>query len=71
MSYLELSLFCFNKQDDLDEIAMQRMEEAREAYVAAVAAAKEKKDEESIVAAASARLHLQSFVFRKSSTGTL
>ncbi|EXB89111.1 hypothetical protein L484_016671 [Morus notabilis] len=57
--------------DDLDEIAMQRMEEAREAYVAAVAAAKEKKDEESIAAAASARLHLQSFVFRKSSTGTL
>ncbi|GMN61715.1 hypothetical protein TIFTF001_030802 [Ficus carica] len=57
--------------DDLDEIAMQKMEEAREAYIAAVAAAKEKKDEESLAAAASARLRLQSFVFGKSSTGAL
>lgn len=43
------------------------MEEAREAYVAAVAAAKEKQDEESISAAARARLHLQSFIFRSGS----
>ncbi|XP_057952387.1 protein MICROTUBULE BINDING PROTEIN 2C isoform X2 [Malania oleifera] len=50
--------------DDLDELEMQKMEEAREAYVAAVAAAKDKQDEESITAAASARLHLQSFLFR-------
>lgn len=40
------------------------MEEARKAYIAAVAVAKEKRDEESIAAAASARLHLQSFVFK-------
>ncbi|KAF9684059.1 hypothetical protein SADUNF_Sadunf04G0078200 [Salix dunnii] len=51
-------------QDDLDDREMQKMEEARKAYIAAVAAAKEKQDEESIAAAASARLHLQSFVFR-------
>ncbi|CAK7335171.1 unnamed protein product [Dovyalis caffra] len=54
--------------DDLDDMEMQKMEEAREAYIAAVAAAKEKQDEESIAAAASARLHLQSFVFRSSNT---
>lgn len=47
------------------------MEEARQAYIAAVAAAKEKKDEESIAAAARARLHLQGFVFRKSSSGNI
>lgn len=52
--------------DDWDETEMQKMEEAREAYVAAVAAAKEKQDEDSIAAAATTRLHLQSFVFRKS-----
>ncbi|XP_059642570.1 protein MICROTUBULE BINDING PROTEIN 2C isoform X2 [Cornus florida] len=50
--------------DDLDELEMQEMEKAREAYIAAVAAAKEKQDEDSIAVAASARLHLQSFVFR-------
>lgn len=50
--------------DNVDEIEMQKMEEAREAYVAAVAIAKEKQDEESLSAAASARLHLQSFVFK-------
>lgn len=48
--------------DDLDETQMRKMEEARKAYVTAVAAAKEKQDEESIAAAASARLHLQSLV---------
>ncbi|KAI7985016.1 Protein MICROTUBULE BINDING PROTEIN 2C [Camellia lanceoleosa] len=52
--------------DDWDETEMQKMEEAREAYVAIVAAAKEKQDKDSIAAAATARLHLQSFVFRKS-----
>uniref|UniRef100_A0A5B7AB48 Uncharacterized protein n=1 Tax=Davidia involucrata TaxID=16924 RepID=A0A5B7AB48_DAVIN len=50
--------------DDLDEMEMQKMEAAREAYIAAVAAAKERQDEDSIAAAASARLHLQSFVLR-------
>ncbi|KGN64081.1 protein MICROTUBULE BINDING PROTEIN 2C isoform X2 [Cucumis sativus] len=50
--------------DDLDDVEMKKMEEARQAYVAAVAAAKAKQDEESIAAAATARLHLQSFVFR-------
>ena len=40
------------------------MEEARQVYVAALAAAKEKQDEESLAAAASARLYLQSFLFR-------
>lgn len=55
---------CFwYKQDDVDEKEMQKMEEARQAYVAAVATAKEKQDEESLAAAASARLHLQSFLF--------
>jgi hypothetical protein len=47
----------------MDENHMQKMEEAREAYIAAVAMAKEKQDEESLAAAAKARLHLQSFVF--------
>ncbi|XP_065879557.1 protein MICROTUBULE BINDING PROTEIN 2C [Euphorbia lathyris] len=50
--------------DNLDEEDMQKMEEAREAYVAAVSYAKEKQDEESIVAAASARRHLKSIVFK-------
>lgn len=50
--------------DDLDETEMQKMEEARIAYVNALALAKEKQDEESLAAAAIARLHLQSFVFR-------
>ncbi|TQD74396.1 hypothetical protein C1H46_040063 [Malus baccata] len=48
--------------DDLDEAQMRKMEEARRAYITAVDAAKEKQDEESIAAAASARLHLQSFI---------
>ncbi|KAF5734635.1 hypothetical protein HS088_TW15G00127 [Tripterygium wilfordii] len=50
--------------DDLDDMEIQKMEEARKAYVAAVAAAKERQDEDSISAAARARLHLQSFLFR-------
>ncbi|XVE54655.1 hypothetical protein DITRI_Ditri03aG0099500 [Diplodiscus trichospermus] len=49
--------------DDVDDKEMQKMEEARQAYVAALAAAKEKQDEESLAAAASARLYLQSFLF--------
>lgn len=48
---------------------MQKMEEAREAYVAAVATAKEKQDEESTAAAIRARLHLQSFIFRPKMNG--
>jgi len=52
------------EQDDLDEMGLQEMEEARKAYMAAVAIAQEKQDEESIAAAANARLHLQSLVFK-------
>lgn len=63
-SYVHLDLQIRFVQDDLDDREMQKMEEAREAYIAAVASAKEKQDEKSIAAAASARLHLQSFVFR-------
>lgn len=47
----------------MDETTMQKMEEAREAYMEAIAAAKQKQDEESFTAAVNARLHLQSFVF--------
>ncbi|KAL3529390.1 hypothetical protein ACH5RR_008712 [Cinchona calisaya] len=55
--------------DDLEEIQMQKLEVAREVYAAAVAAAKEKQDDESIAAAVTARIHLQSFFMRtKSST---
>ena len=43
---------------------MQKMEAARKAYEAAVVAAKERQDEESFAAAASARLHLQSFLMK-------
>ncbi|XP_023001135.1 protein MICROTUBULE BINDING PROTEIN 2C-like isoform X1 [Cucurbita maxima] len=49
--------------DDLDDLKMQEMEEARQDYVAAVAAAKARQDEESIAAAAAARSRLQAFVF--------
>lgn len=48
----------------MNDNEVESMEEAREAYVAAVAMAKEKQDEESLFAAARARLLLQSFVFR-------
>lgn len=57
-------LDCLPCTDDLDEMEMQRMDEARKAYIAAVATAKERQDEESIIAAARARLHLQSFVLK-------
>ncbi|KAL6175392.1 hypothetical protein ACLB2K_052033 [Fragaria x ananassa] len=50
--------------EDWDETQMQKMEAARKAYEAAVVVAKERQDEESIAAAASARLHLQSFVLK-------
>ncbi|XP_050376976.1 protein MICROTUBULE BINDING PROTEIN 2C [Argentina anserina] len=50
--------------EDWDEMKMQNMEAARKAYEAAVVAARERQDEESIAAAASARLHLQSFVLK-------
>lgn len=51
--------------DDMDESEMQKMEEAMQAYLAALAIAKETPDEESLAAAARARLHLQSFVFKR------
>ncbi|KAE8686199.1 suppressor protein SRP40-like [Hibiscus syriacus] len=50
--------------DDLDDKEMLKMEEAKQAYLVALAATKEKQDEESMTAAASARLCLQSFLFR-------
>ncbi|XP_050220652.1 protein MICROTUBULE BINDING PROTEIN 2C [Mercurialis annua] len=53
--------------DYMDDGEMQKMEEARQAYVAAIATVKEKQDEESIAAAARARLHLHSFVLRPDS----
>ncbi|KAK6128119.1 hypothetical protein DH2020_038133 [Rehmannia glutinosa] len=49
--------YYFDRNDDLDyEMDVQKLEAAREAYIAAVAVAKEKQDEISISAAASARL---------------
>lgn len=62
--YLCNSHFYLFPKDDLDEMEMQKMDEARKAYIAAVATAKERQDEESITAAARARLHLQSFVLK-------
>ncbi|KAL3512409.1 hypothetical protein ACH5RR_025126 [Cinchona calisaya] len=53
--------------DDLNEMEIQKLDAAREAYATAVAAAKEKQDDESIAAAACARMHLQSFVMRTNS----
>ncbi|KAL4296616.1 hypothetical protein GQ457_12G006270 [Hibiscus cannabinus] len=50
--------------DDVDDKEMPEMEEARRAYIAALDVAKEKKDEESLAAAARARLYLQSVLFK-------
>ncbi|KAL8124034.1 protein MICROTUBULE BINDING PROTEIN 2C [Apium graveolens] len=50
--------------DSSNELEMQRMEDAQEAYIAAVAAANEIQDEYSIAAARSARLHLLSLVIK-------
>lgn len=47
----------------MDENEILEMEAATKSYLDAVAAAKENPDEESLQAAANARLHLQSFVF--------
>jgi hypothetical protein len=47
----------------MDEMECQKIE-ARKAYIAAVAVCNEKQDEESIAAAANARLHLQSLLFK-------
>ncbi|KAL5987463.1 hypothetical protein ACLOJK_035211 [Asimina triloba] len=48
---------------EMDEVDMQKMEEARKAYIAAVNAAKEKPNDESSAIAAAARIKLQAFVF--------
>jgi hypothetical protein len=48
----------------MDEMECQKIEEARKAYIAAVAVCNEKRDEESVAAAANARLHLQSLLFK-------
>ncbi|KAF6140048.1 hypothetical protein GIB67_001789 [Kingdonia uniflora] len=50
--------------DDMDEMGMFEMEEAREAYISAVAAAKESQDEEALEMALKARKRLQSFLLR-------
>ncbi|XP_042445612.1 protein MICROTUBULE BINDING PROTEIN 2C-like isoform X2 [Zingiber officinale] len=47
---------------DMDDIASEKLEETRAAYVAAVAAAKENPTEELLARAAEARLHLQALV---------
>ncbi|XP_010943295.1 protein MICROTUBULE BINDING PROTEIN 2C isoform X1 [Elaeis guineensis] len=49
--------------DNIDEIQIEKMEEARAAYIAAVAAAKENPTDDLLTAAAEARLRLQAFVF--------
>ncbi|XXG72738.1 hypothetical protein AAC387_Pa07g1768 [Persea americana] len=54
--------------EPINEIDMQKMEEARRAYVAAVAAAKENPSEESLAVAAKARLKLQAFAFGPNNT---
>lgn len=59
--------YVFNHEpdiDDMDEMECQKIEEARKAYIAAVAVCNEKRDEESVAAAANARLHLQSLLFK-------
>lgn len=53
-----------NEMDQPNEIGMQEVELAREAYIAAIAAAKENQDEASFAEAAKARLYLQSLVLR-------
>ncbi|KAL4282655.1 hypothetical protein GQ457_16G031410 [Hibiscus cannabinus] len=55
--------------DDVDDKEMPKVEEVRLAYIAALDAAKEKQDEESLAAAASARLYLQSVLFKSNSEG--
>ncbi|CAJ2664681.1 unnamed protein product [Trifolium pratense] len=50
--------------DDMDEMECQKIEDARKSYIAAVAVCNEKQDEESVAAAANARLHLQSLLFK-------
>lgn len=51
-------------QDDVDETELRKMEDARQAYVAAVTTAKEREDEESLAMAAKARAYLQSLAFK-------
>ncbi|KAF5184794.1 Microtubule binding protein 2c [Thalictrum thalictroides] len=53
--------------DDMNEIEMQQMEEAREAYMLALSSAKESQEEESLEIAVNARLRLQSLVFKPKS----
>ncbi|GFQ06201.1 hypothetical protein PHJA_002764100 [Phtheirospermum japonicum] len=58
--------YYFDQTHELDyEVDVQKLEAAREAYVAAVAAAKEKQDERSFYVAANARLLLQSITLKQ------
>ncbi|KAL5191580.1 Protein MICROTUBULE BINDING PROTEIN 2C [Glycine soja] len=50
--------------DDWDEMEMQKMEEARKTYIAAVVAGKEKQDEESMATVVNSRLQLESILFK-------
>lgn len=52
-----------SRQDNIDEIQIEKMEEARAAYIAAVAAAKDNPTFDSLSAAADARSRLRAFVF--------
>lgn len=52
------------EQDDWDEMEMQKMEEARKTYIAAVVAGKEKQDEESMATVVNSRLQLESILFK-------
>ncbi|XP_068638203.1 protein MICROTUBULE BINDING PROTEIN 2C-like isoform X2 [Aristolochia californica] len=55
------------EEEEVDDIDMQQMEEARQTYLAAVAYAKENPSEKTLAMAAEARLRLQSFVFGSNS----
>ncbi|KAG0465256.1 hypothetical protein HPP92_019420 [Vanilla planifolia] len=52
----------YDAKDDMDDIDMAKMEEARIAYLTAVAAAKEETTDETLAAVAEARRKLQTFV---------
>lgn len=48
----------------MDETELRKMEDARQAYVAAVTTAKEREDVDSLAMAAKARAYLQSLAFK-------
>lgn len=58
----EINCLVFSTQNEIDDIEIEKMEEARTYYRAAVAAAKENPTEESLATAAEARLRLQALL---------